>query len=99
MPAWLALALPPHATVAPMRRALARTLAPLSRALAALVTLRSTPSARAEGAPAGGSDAVELRPAKRQAIYGLREILELSERNHPQIAAARAKVLQARAEL
>jgi outer membrane protein TolC len=79
-----------------MRRAVARTLAPLALSL---VALGATPKVRAEGAPSGASGAAESRTAKRPSIYSLREILTLADRNHPQITTARAKLLQARAQL
>jgi len=69
-----------------MRRAGATTLAIAALSLTALL------------APARAEEPV---PAARRRVrsYDLRQILELADRNHPQIAAARARVLQARAQL
>jgi outer membrane protein TolC len=38
-------------------------------------------------------------PAEAKTVYDLPRILELSDRNHPNVAAARARLLQARAQL
>jgi len=69
-----------------MRRAGARTLAFTALLLAALPSF-----ARAEQPVAAAS--------RRAVLYDLGQILDLADRNHPQIAAARAKLLQARAQL
>src|SRR6187401_2981984 len=69
-----------------MRRAGARTLAFAALLLAALPS-----PARAEQPVAAAS--------RRVVLYDLPQILDLADRNHPQIAAARAKLLQARAQL
>src|SRR5262249_44032233 len=75
-----------HATVASMRRAGATTIAIAALAIASL----ASPSRADEPVPAA---------RRRSTIYDLRQILELADRNHPQIAAARARLLQARAQL
>lgn len=79
-----------------MRRAVVRTLA---TAAVSLVALLSAPEARAEDAPSGPTAPDLGRAAKRPATYDLRQILDLALRNHPQIATARAQLLQARAQL
>src|SRR5829696_8628870 len=79
-----------------MRRAVARTLATAALALGAL---QKALPARADGALSGAPEASPGRAAARSSIHGLREILELADRNHPQIMTARAKLLQARAQL
>jgi outer membrane protein TolC len=79
-----------------MRRAVARTLA---TAALALVALQKALPARADSALSGAEDAAFGRAVKRPSIHGLREILDLADRNHPQIMTARAKLLQARAQL
>jgi outer membrane protein TolC len=79
-----------------MKRAVARTLA---LAALSLVVRWPTSLARADAPPAGAAEADPGRAATRPSIYALPAILELADRNHPQIAAARAKLLQARAQL
>lgn len=68
------------------RRWISRTLRAVLPAALALGLTAALPAARAES-------------AKTATIYTLPEILALSDRNHPNIAQARAKVLQARSQL
>jgi len=75
-------------TRAPCYRAPAMPRPNVRRALAlvaALFASSAAPMAFAQDAPAGG--------------YSLRRVLDLADRNHPNIAQARAKVLQVRAQL
>jgi outer membrane protein TolC len=79
-----------------MRRAVVRILATVVLSSGALL---EAPPARAEGALSGTADAAPISKAKRPSIHGLRQILHLADRNHPQISTARAQLLQARAQL
>jgi outer membrane protein TolC len=81
-----------------MKRAGVRTLA---LAVLALGALGAVSSARAEerAEERGGGIEGDGGRARRSLTYDLRQILELADRNHPQIAAARARLLAARAQL
>ena len=69
-------------------------------AVAVAASLASPLAARGD-TPKPGAPPIStwVTPSVKQTVLDLRHILELTERNHPNIAASRARVLQARAQL
>jgi outer membrane protein TolC len=69
----------------------------LSATVLALAAVTGAASASADNDPPAGASASAKKTTK--ALYDLPRILALADRNHPNIAAARARLLMARAQL